>query len=151
MAETTVTNLPILAIWIIAIAQILFAFSMLVVAIVLIKLFGQLMETVNMVNEMADDTKKHLPSMLGSVDTTLKNVKTISTDATNTVHSVTGTVNRVSHVVGSVAGRMESPVVKAAGMLTGVAAGVKALRGNEKKVVIEEKPKKGGPFGLFKK
>jgi hypothetical protein len=53
--------------------------------------------------------------------------------------------------VSSVSGRLESPVIKAAGALAGVAAGLRALKGNSKTVIVEkEVRKKGGRFGLFK-
>lgn len=135
--EVVVTNIPVAAFWIIAIAQILFAIATLAIAVVLIMMIGQIKAILN-------DVSERTPSMLTSVDGTLKNVKLMSDDARGTTHNVTGAVNRVSHVVSSVAGRMESPIIKGVGVLTGVVAGARALRGGkkEKEVIIKETDKK---------
>jgi hypothetical protein len=66
-----------------------------------------------------------------------------------TTHNVTGTVNRVSHVAGSVVGKLESPLVKGVGALTGVAAGLSALRGGKKEVVVQA-PRRRGFLGRKK-
>lgn len=148
--EVSVSNFPTIALWIIAISQIVFALAMAAIAFVMMSLIGQLKEILGDAKKMTEETNRNLPSMMSSVNGTLKNVKTISDDANATVHNVTGTVNRVSHVVGSVAGRMESPVIRAVGALSGVAAGMRALKGNPKKeVVVEKETKRRRLFGLL--
>jgi uncharacterized protein YoxC len=152
MQETTVVNLPPEWImWLGCIGMFLFGLGTMVIAIAVFMLRNQVSSLLGDAKQMTEETTRQLPSMLTSVNGTLKNVKSMSDDAETTVHNVTGTVNRVSHVVGSVAGRMESPVIRAVGALTGVMAGMKALRGNQKEVVVEkvETKKRGKRFGLF--
>ena len=151
----TVQNLPTFAIWIIAISQILFAISMLAIAGVLIFVIKnfqkQILDILDDVKSMSNETNRNYPSMLGSVKDSLKNAKEISDDANSTIHSVTGTVTRVSNVVGSVAGRMESPVIRAAGALAGVAAGLRSVRGKDREIVVDKDVKvKRKKRGLFK-
>ena len=131
--EVTVANFPAWTLWVIAGSQILFGIGTFVLAIVAFLLLGQ-------VRQMLAEVQKHMPSMMNSVDDSLKNAKVISDDAANTIHSVTGTVTKVSNVVGTVAGRMESPVIRAAGALAGVAAGLKSVRG-KKEVVVDHDAK----------
>lgn len=152
----TVENLPGWTLVVIALSQVVFAFSMLVIALVLIFVMKnfqkQILEILDDVKSMSTETNRRLPSMMGSVDDSLKNVKEISDDANSTIHSVTGTVTRVSNVVGSVAGRMESPVIRAAGALAGVAAGLRSVRGKEREIVVDEdvKVKRKKKRGLFR-
>lgn len=150
MQEVTVSNLPTWTLYIIAIAQILFALSMLAIAAVMIMLLGQIKALLGDAKQMTEEANRHFPSMMSSVEDSLKNVKSISDDASHTVHNVTGTVNRVSHVVGSVAGRMESPVIRAVGALSGIAAGMRAVRGSQKEVVVEKvETKRRRRFGIL--
>ena len=152
-STTVVSNMP--PAWpfvVIAISQIVFAAAMGVVAFVLIGLMKELMQIVKELQSIVrDDVHRDI---MPSVTATLKNVKEISDDAKVTTHNVTGTVNRVSHVTSSVVGRLESPLVRSVGVLTGVAAGVRALTGGgHKEVVVQtEAPKRrGGLIGLLKK
>ncbi len=126
--NVTVANFP-WTLTVIAIALSVFALAVLVIAVVAVLLLGQ-------VRSMLAEVQKHMPSMMNSVDSSLQNAKTISDDAASTIHSVTGTVTKVSNVVGTVAGRMESPVIRAAGALAGVAAGLRSVRG-KKEVVVD--------------
>ncbi|MDQ3814487.1 MAG: hypothetical protein M3347_11115 [Armatimonadota bacterium] len=147
-SEVTVTNFPAWTLYVVAIAQIVFALAMGAIAFVLIKLIGQLSQILADVKNITTDVDR---SVMPTVNATLKNVKAISDDARDTAHNVTGTVNRVSHVAGTIAGRMESPVVKTVGAVSGVVAGVKALRGGKKEVVVKhETTKRGGLFGRSK-
>ena len=92
---------------------------------------------------IAEDLRKDI---LPSVSGTLKNVEKISTDAADTTHNVTATANRVSNLVGSAVNRLESPVVKAVGLASGVLAAGRSMRGHNKTVVVEKK-KRRFPFG----
>jgi len=142
--EVVVANLPpVWTFYVIAIAQLCFGLATLAIAAVLVKLIGQIMEALKDVTEMTDELSKKMPSLLGSVDATMGNVKAMSDDARVTTHNVTGAVNRVSHVVGTVSGKLESPLVKGIGAITGVAAGLGALRGGKKEVVTEKSRKRG--------
>lgn len=140
--QMVISNLPVWTMWVVAIAQIIFAVATLAIALVLLKLVGQLIETTRELN-------RHLPGMLGDVSGTLTNVKTISDDAQGTVKHVTNSVNHVSNVVTSVATKMESPLIKSVGMAAGVAAGAKTFFGSNKK--SKEEKKGGGRFGFRKK
>jgi uncharacterized protein YoxC len=148
---TTVTNMPpAWTFYVIAGSQFLFGIAVLVIAFALVKLLGQISKTLNDVNEMTNEINKKVPSLMSNVDATVGNVKLISDDARVTTHNVTGAVNRVSHVVGSVTGKLESPLVKSVGMLTGVAAGLNALRGSKREVVVEVPSKRRGLLGRKK-
>lgn len=90
---------------------------------------------------LTDEVRKDLlPSIAG----TLRNVEKMSTDAAATTHNVTGALNRVSNLVGSAANRLESPIVRAVGLASGVLAAGRAVRGGKKTIVVEKKRK-----GLF--
>lgn len=87
-----------------------------------------------------DELRKDiLPSVAG----TLKNVEKISTDAADTTHNVTATANRVSNLIGSAVNRLESPIIRAVGMASGILAASRSVRG--KTVVVQKKRK--GLFG----
>lgn len=141
--QMVISNLPVWTMWVVAIAQIIFAIATLVIALVLLKLVGQLVETTKELN-------RHLPSMLNDVGGTLTNVKSMSDDAQGTVKHVTTSANHVSNVVASVVTRMESPLVKSVGMAAGVAAGAKSFFGSKKKDKDTQKTG-GGRFGFGKK
>ena len=139
MEERIVTNLPVWAFWIIAISQIIFALATAAIAVAAIAVFGQVKQLLQDTGKTLDEVNKKMPSMMGSVDATLGNVKGISDDARHTAHQVTGAVNKVAGVTQSVATRLESPLVKSVGVISGVVAGARALRGSKKVVVVEEK------------
>ena len=94
------------------------------------------------VNGMTSEVHRTLPSLLSNVDGTLRNVKHISDDAAGTAHTVTATVNRVANVIGSVATRMESPLIKSVGLIAGIAAGLRTLTGGRDREDSDEKKKK---------
>lgn len=137
--ETVVTNLPIWTFWVIAIAQIIFALSTAAIAFAAIMLFGQMKQLLQDTGKTLDEVNKKMPSMMGSVDATLGNVKGISDDARHTAKQVTGAVNKVADVTHGVATRLESPLVKSVGIVSGLLAGARALRGGKRVVVVEEK------------
>jgi len=89
--------------------------------------------------------KGDLAEIVKNLNATTKNVEKISTDAADTTHNVTGAVNRVSNLVGSAASKVESPLIRAVGLASGVVAASRSMRG--KKTVVVEKKKKGGLFG----
>lgn len=150
---TTIENLPgwvVIAVGIASLIQIVASLVMIGLGILLIVLVKgtstQLIETATEVKKIVqeDVRREIMPQVAG----TMKNVRHISDDARVTSHNVTGTINRVSHVIGAIATRFESPVIRAVGLLTGLAAGaraVKASRGRE--VEVEVKRKRRGFFG----
>lgn len=148
-SDVTVSNFPTLALWIVALAQVVFAVAMIAIAFVMLKMVGQMISILQEVQSMVtEDVRKEI---MPSVSGTLKNVKTMSDDATSAVHNVSGTVTRVSHVVNSVSGRLESPLVRTVGLVTGLAAGARAVSGRkEKEVEVQTKSKRGGLLGFFK-
>lgn len=139
--QMVISNLPVWTMWVVAIAQIIFAVATLAIAVVLLKLVGQLIDTTKELN-------RHLPGMMNDVGGTLTNVKIMSDDAQKTVKHVSNSVNHVSNVVTSVATKMESPLIKSVGMAAGIAAGAKTFFGSKKK---SKEDKKGGRFGYGKK
>jgi hypothetical protein len=140
MNETTVVNLPVVAIWIVAISQLLLALGVIaVLALFGAQIVGLLKDIRGMVEDMRRDA---MPPVID----TLKNVKTISDDAARTTNKVTDTADRVTGLVNAVVARTQTPAVKAAGLLSGVVAGARAVRGANKK----EDDKKGGKRGLFR-
>ncbi len=142
MNETTVVNLPVAAIWIVAISQLLLALGVIAV----LALFGmQIVGLLKDIRGMVEDMRK---DAMPSVVDTLKNVKTISDDAARTTTKVTHTADKVTTMVNAVVERTQTPAVKAAGLLSGIIAGARAVRGSNAKV---EDKKKGGKSGLFGK
>ncbi len=139
MQETVVTNLPVWTFWVIALSQVVFALAMAAIAFAAISVLRQVKELLKDVGKMTDEVNKKMPSMMGNVDATVGNVKSMSDDARQTTSNVTGAVDRVSHLASSVVARVESPLVKSIGVLSGVVAGARALRGRKKTVIIEEK------------
>ena len=84
-----------------------------------------------------DLRKEIMPSLSG----TMKNVERMSTDAADTTHNVTSAANRVANLVGSAANRIESPLIKAVGIGSGLLAAGRAIKGNDKKptIIVEKK------------
>ena len=95
---------------------------------------------------MDDVVNKELRrELLPTLTATAKNVERMSDDAADTTHNVTAAANRVANLVGSAANRIESPLIKAVGLGSGLLAAGRAIKGNDKrqKIIIE---KKGGRF-----
>ena len=130
---------------IIGIGQVVSALALIAIAAVLVMLVNQikaiLADVQNMVQE--DVRKELMPHVAG----TLRNVKTISDDAARTTHNVTGTVDSVTNVVKGVTDRLESPLIRAVGLASGLFAGIKALRGNKEPEVVVVPKKRRGFFG----
>jgi uncharacterized protein YoxC len=99
--QVEVTNLPMTVLWIIAIAQIIFALAVSGIAIVLIilmkSLLGQLKEILADVKEMERELKGRVPNIL-------KNVDGMVNDVAGTTHKGTGVANQVLNVVGAMRG-----------------------------------------------
>ena len=115
--------------------QIFSALGLIVIAIAMALVLKQMLDILKEVKSMVENEvrKDLLPSVAG----TLRNVKTMSDDAAATTHNVTSAANRVSNLVGSAANRMESPLIRAVGMATGLLAGMRAVKGKS-----DDKPKK---------
>ncbi len=79
--------------------------------------------------------------ILPSVTGTMKNVERMSNDAADTTHNVTSAANRVANLVGSAANRIESPLIKAVGIGSGLLAAGRAIKGNDRKptIIVEKK------------
>lgn len=133
-------EIPSWVIYAVGIANAIQIFSALALIALGVVGVGILLQIKGMVSE--ELRKDILPSVSG----TLKNVEKISADAADTTHNVTATANRVSNLVGSVANRLESPVIKAVGVASGVLAATRSMRGHTKTVVVEKK-KRRFPFG----
>jgi hypothetical protein len=66
MPETIVTNMPTAAIWIIAAAQIVFALSVLLIALATVSLLGAVKNLIGQLTEVTKETKDRLPRVLNS-------------------------------------------------------------------------------------
>lgn len=148
--EVLISNLPPVWVqWLGNIGLFLFGLAMVAIAIKVVGVMGQVGEMMNEVQKIIEEDVHR--DMMPDVKAITKNVKTISDDAATTTHNVTGAVNKVSNVVGSVAGKLESPAIKAVGTITGIVAGARALRGNKHQNVTVIPKKRGGFIGIFKK
>ena len=139
MQETVVTNLPVWTLWVIAISQIIFALSTAAIAVAAIAVFGQVKQLLQDTGKTLGEVNKKMPSMMTNVDAIANNAKLMSDDARQTTKQVTGAVNKVADVTHGVATRLESPLVKSVGIISGLVAGARALRGGKRTVVIEQK------------
>jgi uncharacterized protein YoxC len=139
MQEMQVSNFPTWTMYVIALSQIVFALATAVIAFAAFMTLGQVKELLKDVGKTMDEVNKKMPSMMNNVDATVGNVKGMSDDARTTTGHVTSAVDRVSHLAHNVAERLESPLVKSVGIMSGVLAGARALRGSRKTVVVEER------------
>ncbi|RYG71010.1 hypothetical protein EON80_06095 [bacterium] len=138
-------QVPAWIVYVVGISNLVLCIGILVIAIVLALMAKQLIGILTDIREMVEtDVRKDI---MPSVSGTLKNVEKISADAADTTHNVTATANRVSNLVGSAANRLESPVIKAVGVASGVLAASRSLRGQKTVVVEDKKKKKRFPFG----
>ena len=151
MQEIVVTNMPPVWVqWLGSIGLFIFGLAVAVIAMVVVKLAGQIGKTLEEMHSIVEQDVHR--DIMPSVTAITKNIKTITDDAAETTHNVTGTVNRVSNVVAGVTSRLESPAIRAVGLLSGVLAGARAVRGNKaKEEVVVVKKKRGGILGFGKK
>jgi xanthosine utilization system XapX-like protein len=143
---TTQVTLVAFPMWTVYVVIALHVALVLLIGVVVFKGYGILQhvdETIQGIDGTIQDARKEV---MPPVVATLKNVKTMSDDAARTTHNVTNAADRVSNVVSSVAARVESPAVKAAGLLSGIIAGARAAKGKGS----DEPKKKGGKRGLFR-
>lgn len=123
--------------WVGILSGIFVAICAAIVAVIAWNMLGTLKEIRSMVeNEVRKD-------LLPSVTATMKNVEKISDDAAETTHNVTGTVNKVSNLVSSATTKLESPIIRIVGVLSGIMAAGRAA----KKAGGGETKKKRGFFG----
>ncbi len=134
--QTIVQNLPPTPVlWAGYIGMFLIGVAAMIVAIALLPILAK-------VKEILSKVDGKLPELLNLGTATLGNVKVMSDDVKGTTHQATTVANRVLHLATSVVERLESPIVKSVGILTGLAAGLRALKGggkNEKVVVVNKK------------
>ena len=116
--------------------QIFSAVALIIIAVVMVMVLSKMLNILQEVKSIVETEVRK--DMLPSINGTLKNVKTISDDAAATTHNVTAAANKVSNLVGSAANRMESPVIRAVGIATGLLAGMRSVKGKQ----AEDKPKK---------
>lgn len=138
MPESQIPSWVVIAVGLANAFQIFSAIAIVVIAIFAVRILISLVATMEEIRSMVETEVRK--DILPSVTTTMKNVERMSTDAADTTHNVTGAVNRVSNLVGSAATRMESPVIRAVGLASGLLAASRAAKkagGKE-----EEKPKK---------
>ena len=102
-----------------------------------LKILGSILQTVLTTQDMVD--KELRRELLPIVTSTMKNVERMSDDAADTTHNVTSAANRVANLVGSAANRIESPLIKAVGIGSGLLAAGRAIKGDKKPTVIVEK------------
>lgn len=150
MQEVFISNLPPVWVqWMGNIGLFLFGVAMILIAVKLVGVLGQVGETLNQVNKIVEEDVHR--DMMPDVKAITRNVKTISDDAANTTQNVTGTVNRVTHVVSSVTTKLESPAIRAVGTITGIMAGARALGGSNHNKNSSPARKRGGLFGILRK
>ena len=150
MQEVVISNLPPVWVqWLGNIGLLLFGLAMVAIAVAALGLKGQIAIMLEEINKIVKEDVHR--DMMPDVKAITKNVKTISDDAAATTHNVTGAVNKVSHVVGSVATKLESPAIKAVGAVSGILAGARALRGHKSQQVVVIPKKRGGLLGILKK
>ena len=108
-----------------------------ILGLVGIKILLSISQTVLTTQDMVEKEfrREILPSMTGTV----KNVERMSNDAADTTHNVTSAANRVANLVGSAANRIESPLIKAVGLGSGILAAGRAIKGGNKKTIVIEK------------
>ena len=68
MQETTVTNMPTAVLWIIAISQIVFALSMLLIAFATVSLLSSLKTLISELTGVAREAKEKLPRLMDSLE-----------------------------------------------------------------------------------
>ncbi len=118
------------------------AVVLIILGLVGIKILLAIKDTALTMNDVVD--KELRRDLLPTLTATAKNVERMSDDAADTTHNVTAAANRVANLVGSAANRIESPLIKAVGIGSGLLAAGRAIKGNDKKPTIIVEKKKGG-------
>ena len=72
VTNTSVVNLPVAALWLMAIALVVFALSSLCVAVAAIKLLGALVQVANNLNKITGQVHEALPGLLHKFGNRLK-------------------------------------------------------------------------------
>lgn len=134
-------QVPAWIVYTVGISNAVLALGMLMVGIVLVLLCKQILTLLIEVQKMLQEDVRR--DIMPSVSGTLKNVEKISRDAADTTHNVTGAVNRVSNLVGAASSKLESPIIRAVGLASGLLAASRAAKGGGKKQVVIEKKRKG--------
>jgi hypothetical protein len=68
MQETTIANWPNVVLWIIALAQIAFAFSALLIAFATVSLLGSLKNLIGELTGVAKEAKEKMPTLMSSFE-----------------------------------------------------------------------------------
>ena len=118
------------------------ALVLIVLGLVSIKILLTIKDSVVTLDDVVN--KELRRELLPTLTATAKNVERMSDDAADTTHNVTAAANRVANLVGSAANRIESPLIKAVGIGSGLLAAGRAIKGNDKKPTIIVEKKKGG-------
>lgn len=120
------------------------AIVLIILGLVGVKILVAIKDTVLTMEDVVNKElrKEILPSVTG----TMKNVERMSEDAADTTHNVTAAANRVANLVGSAANRIESPLIKAVGIGSGLLAAGRAIKGNDKRQTVIIEKKRGGKF-----
>ena len=118
------------------------AVVLIILGLVGIKILLAIKDTALTMNDVVD--KELRRDLLPTLTATAKNVERMSDDAADTTHNVTAAANRVANLVGSAANRIESPLIKAVGIGSGLLAAGRAIKGNDKKPTIIVEKKRGG-------
>ena len=134
-------QVPAWIVYVVGISNVVLALGILMVGIVLALLCKQILSILGDVQKMLQEDVRR--DIMPSVASTLKNVDRISKDAADTTHNVTGAVNRVSNLVGAASSKLESPIIRAVGLASGLLAASRAAKGGGKKQVVIEKKRKG--------
>ena len=115
------------------------ALVLIVLGLIGIKILQAIESTVITMDDVVN--KELRRELLPTITATAKNVERMSDDAADTTHNVTAAANRVANLVGSAANRIESPLIKAVGIGSGLLAAGRAIKGSDKKptIIVEKK------------
>lgn len=115
------------------------AIVLIVLGLIGVKILLAIKDTVLTMDDVVN--KELRRDLLPTLTATAKNVERMSDDAADTTHNVTAAANRVANLVGSAANRIESPLIKAVGIGSGLLAAGRAIKGNDRKptIIVEKK------------
>ena len=117
------------------------AVVLIILGLIGIKILLAIKDTVVTMDDVVN--KELRRELLPTLTATAKNVERMSDDAADTTHNVTAAANRVANLVGSAANRIESPLIKAVGIGSGLLAAGRAIKGQDKKPTIIVEKKRG--------